>query len=144
MKKTKEPMSLSKYMLFQYVIVGSLRMIFSIFGFVPNKKVVFIGILFIFASSIVQLVLFKTDRDKIDELAEINLHEARSDAASLTGIAATIFAFFILLIKLINPLNEFILSLELDWLYILISCSYFFLGLFDVITGIKFRKFEEE
>lgn len=144
MKKTKEPMSLAKYMLWSNIVVGVLRVAFAVIGCIPVEPLYTFASTLLFVSSIIELSLLKRNTDIMDELALQNLNNAKSRAGDITSLALTIFVFFGIALYSYFSLSNAVVNPEYEWLRLLILIPYFFFGIKNIATGVIFRKLEEE
>lgn len=144
MKKTKEPMSLSKYMLWSNIIVGILRVSFAVIGCIPSKNLYTFASVLLVVSSFIELSLLRRNTDVMDELALQNMNAAKSRAGDITCLSLTIFVFIGIALDAYFSLTDTLLNFDYNWIQLLILIPYFFFGIKNIATGVIFRKLEEE
>ena len=136
-QKSKKILSVGEQVKRQFLLNGTAWIIVGVLGLFDNTVCSIISIVFLMISLYLTLSILLGKREKLDEMATKNLNNA-----TYTSFIIGQIILFVVAIGFGNIAIKFI-GIDVNLTSYINSCIYIFIGIEDLIVGLKFRMLED-
>lgn len=122
------------------VLCGSAWLIGGVAGLIDHPVFDTVFIVACVAAIAMQGWVLTAKKERYDEMADMNYNKARANAATITRLVSAIAGIGLILISAYR--SEWLAGLR--WETVLIRALFIVFGIENILTGILFKRYEEE